>query len=411
MRLIILENNLRERLGHFLNSTIGLANAARHSGQIHDVRTYCNKSATKEVCKLTSAVPQFRHLSWQRAKYRSPAASMQKFGGIYAEECRQTGDLAADDIIMVPTAQENQVYGLALFLATLPDENRPWIVLNFHVDNWTAFPMRSAAIRDAFRLLHEVNSGKVLVTAPTPELVDKLSGVCGNVPARLYPLPQNYDLSQSGSTQDKRSNEATIAVMGRPIKRKGSADVAVVIRKLKQKALKTRFLIQCNILSPSLPGMLFARNVNVKVGGLSPRQYGNTMNAADIILMPYSVDAYKDRTSGVFADCAALGKVAVVPADTWMAQNIIDGHAAGTIYQPGAESNLVGAVVQAIENLGTLRTSAKFRSHYWWESQSAGAYIEKLAGEFGRNLLPIVSQPISSSEILTDSAIRQAVNS
>ena len=378
MKLIILENNLRERLGHFLNSTIGLTNEAKRSPRISEVRVFCHKRASQEVRRLAAAKPLFRHVSWHRKSYLSPSASMQRIGEVYSHECRRIGDVAANDIILVPTAQENQVFGLGMFLASLPVQARPRAVLNFHVDNWTENAQRSIAIRDAFRALDKIGSGKVIVTAPTPELVNKLSKICGDIPARLYPLPQNYDLCVPDQTSYETAIDPIVAVMGRPIKRKGSADIANVILQVRKQSPKARFYVQCTATSPGVLRMFGSPNVRIKIGGLSPQDYGRAICMANVVLMPYTTDAYKYRTSGIFADCAAYGKVAVVPDGTWMARQIENKHAAGVIYRTAMVSSISEAVLDAIDNLENLQNNAEDRSSYWWKQQSASAYVKRL---------------------------------
>jgi len=397
MRLIILENNLRERLGHFLNSTIGLANAARHNPHISDVRVYCHNKASKEVLRLADAVPLFRHVSWQRKKYVTPTTSMQKMGAVYAKNCSRLGEIATEDIILVPTAQENQVFGLSLFLASLPELLRPQVVLNFHVDNWTENVQRTAAIHAAFDALADTGSDSVIVTAPTPELAAMLAKVCRNIPVRTYPLPQNYDLCVHDEPQDEPSPTPTIAIMGRPLKRKGSIDNSKIILGFRKRSTNARFLVQCTATSPGLLKLMLSPNASVKIGGLTPQQYGNMLRNADILLMPYATDAYKDRTSGVFADCAAYGKVAVVPCATWMARQIEDGHAAGIVYEPGADHAAGDALMQAIDELDSMREHARDRAGYWSKNQSAAAYIDRLLAEImcdpGSSLLPLPGAP------------------
>ncbi len=406
MRLIILENNLRERLGHFLNSTIGLANAARQNQYISDVQVYCHNKASKEVLRLADAVPLFRHVSWQRKKYLSPTKSMQKLGAIYAKNCAQLGEIAAEDIILVPTAQENQVFGLSLFLASLPRLLRPQVVLNFHVDNWAGNTQRTAAIQAAFDALADTGSDNVIVTAPTPELAARLAKVCRSIPVRTYPLPQNYDLCVNDEPTGEQSSAPIIAIMGRPLKRKGSVDITKIILQFRERSPDARFLVQSTVTSSGFLKLILSPNVSVKIGGLTPQQYGNMLRSADILLMPYATDAYKDRTSGIFADCAAYGKVAVVPNGTWMARQIDDEHAAGIVYAPGAVNGPGDALMQAIAELDSMQERARNRAGYWLKNQSAAAYIDRLLAEIkcdpGPSLLPLVKTPAENDPTVRD---------
>ncbi|MEA5567840.1 hypothetical protein [Anabaena sp. UHCC 0399] len=55
---------------------------------------------------------------------------------------------------------------------------------------------------------------------------------------------------------------------------------------------------------------------------LSNSDYLNWLEKSDIILLPYDVNAYKERTSGIFTESIMAGKLPVVTAGTWMAKEL-----------------------------------------------------------------------------------------
>jgi hypothetical protein len=381
LRLLILENNLRERLGHFLNSTIGLADAAIRSGHFDRTQVYCNRRANKEIIQLTGATPIFEHVSWKKHWRLGARESMECYGARFASDCRRIANLDSDDILMVPTALENQVYGIALLLESLPENGRPQVVLNFHMDDLLLDPIRARATQYAFERLANACSKPAIISAPTPELVDALDQVSGSLKATLFPLPMDYGEPAAGTEITETSDPATIAILGRPLSRKGSTNVVKIIRRVLKAAPDTRFLIQATARVPSQLLLVASSRVTVFFGGLSPQEYGATMKSANIVLLPYSIDAYKDRTSGVFADGAAHGKIAVVPSGTWMARQIQNKLAAGVIYDHGSSHCISEAILQTIDKVEHLQSSAQDRSDYWWNNQSAASYIRQLVSE------------------------------
>ena len=150
LRLLILENNLRERLGHFLNSTIGLADAAIRSGHFDRTQVYCNRRANKEIIQLAGATPIFEHVSWKKHWRLGARESMECYGAKFASDCKRITNPDSDDILLVPTTLENQIYGVALLLESLPNNCRPQVVLNFHMDNLLLDPRRARASAYAF---------------------------------------------------------------------------------------------------------------------------------------------------------------------------------------------------------------------------------------------------------------------
>jgi hypothetical protein len=56
---------------------------------------------------------------------------------------------------------------------------------------------------------------------------------------------------------------------------------------------------------------------------LSRPEYQGWMAAADIILLPYSISSYFERTSGIFVEAIAAGKLTPMTAGTWMAGELL----------------------------------------------------------------------------------------
>ena len=56
---------------------------------------------------------------------------------------------------------------------------------------------------------------------------------------------------------------------------------------------------------------------------LSRATYTGWLEEADLVLLPYLAEHYQARTSGIFVEAIAAGKLAVVTAGTWMAQELL----------------------------------------------------------------------------------------
>ncbi|MEM7243899.1 MAG: glycosyltransferase [Acidobacteriota bacterium] len=89
-------------------------------------------------------------------------------------------------------------------------------------------------------------------------------------------------------------------------------------------------LVQSNPNLPGgEPGILAARQrlarlrpqgVRLLEGPLAPADYRDLLAASDIVVLPYDAERYRRRSSGVLVEALSAGKVPVVPAGTWLAQ-------------------------------------------------------------------------------------------
>ena len=99
-----------------------------------------------------------------------------------------------------------------------------------------------------------------------------------------------------------------------------------------------------------------APNVTICEKHLESEDYYAHLNECDIILLPYKQrDKRYYATSGILAEAMALGKVAVVPADTWLARQI-ERSGGGVIFDSPEE--LPQKVAEAIRNFESLHQKA-----------------------------------------------------
>lgn len=403
MTLYILENNLRERLGHFLNSTQGLKREAEARGV--DVQVLVNRRASPEVLALVEGRGVFTYNSWEGDRRRwlwrhgpgqtresAALRTMEILGRSFAYGCRTIESPSADDIILVPTASQAQVHGLAIYLESLPPDRRPVVAMNFHWSNWEGRPDRAAAYRQAYtRLVRAVGPGRLLLTATTAALASSLSRTV-DLPVERFPLPLDYGAVKEPIT-DPADSRPTVAVVGRSLRRKGSQQLRRIVPRLRRLVPGVRLFVQATFGMP-LMAFLYTvpvaflwvfPHVRVHFGGLSMAGYLDLLRSAHITLLPYDAHEYASRSSGVFAECAALGRVAVVPSGTWMAEQLQEGRAAGVAYDGSDPDSIAGAVALAVRELPALAAVARDRADYWWSCESASAYVDRLLEHFSRS--------------------------
>jgi hypothetical protein len=112
-------------------------------------------------------------------------------------------------------------------------------------------------------------------------------------------------------------------------------------------------------------------------GALEPAQYYLIASQADIILLPYLRERYRACTSGVLAEALAAGAAAVVPAGTWLADQLPPG---------GGETfddfdSFVGAVKRVLDNFDAYRAAAQAHRPLWLKLHSPDALVAALVGQ------------------------------
>lgn len=147
---------------------------------------------------------------------------------------------------------------------------------------------------------------------------------------------QVYALSHVVSPELKPSPQAaqkeflTVSVLGNPRREKGFLDVVDALTHLAGKpgADKLRFVLQVN--DPDQDCLSAARrlqtsprqNIFCLTNQLTESEYIGYLKEADVLLIPYHLDAYRERTSGIFCEALAAGKPVITTADSWMSAYI-----------------------------------------------------------------------------------------
>ena len=152
--------------------------------------------------------------------------------------------------------------------------------------------------------------------------------------------------------------------------------------------------------------------VRILDGDLSDAQFIDMLREADIVVIPYHVEAFRRRTSGILVDAMLLGKPVVVLRDTWLA-DVVELDGLGVCAEPTAEG-IAGAVRQiATKHDRFLANIEKARAAYL-QTNSWAALVATVRGlADGTIKAPAVPDlpppPPSPREIAARSAlIRQA---
>jgi glycosyltransferase involved in cell wall biosynthesis len=170
--------------------------------------------------------------------------------------------------------------------------------------------------------------------------------------------------------KDRGCGCATILYLGDARTEKGYLRLPAIARELQNDLAggRVRMVVQSNFNVPGgEPGIASARdflmttpNVMLQLDPLTPDRYNDYIFSADLILLPYQVDRYISRTSGILAEAICAGVPAIVPQGTWLSEQV-RRHGAGMSYNVLDRDGASRAVAAALESLETLSSRAEER--------------------------------------------------
>ncbi len=398
MRLFIIENGLKDTVGHHYHEAIALQQEARRRGL--ETRFYVHRKAIKEVVAALDARPVFPFRPYaiqSKDPLCGPLEDLFHIGDRFAAACSALVEdgLTRDDIVYVATSMQNEVYGCARWLKAFPKDKTPFIVMNFKVENYLdentqKLNMKAALYRFAAKALAaRVPDERVFFTTGSNAFSERLGQIMLR-PVFTYPMPMSYDLA-GGEAKAARAVDpdrpVVVSIVGGSREEKGWLLIPEIVRLCTEANPGLSFFIQvtpenmARAWKGSYKKMRAMANVEFHIGPVRETEYMEYLQQSDIVLLPYDYRVYSGRTSGIFAESVAFGKVTVVPRGTWMAEQLRGNRGAGTVFEHYSPESIASAVGEATARIDVLRAKAEQCADAWRREQNLGAFLDRMLSD------------------------------
>ncbi len=374
-RLFIVDPHLQDYGGHHYEYCRSVAEAAQELGLSPVVLANRKFSLTD-----TGAIPH-------DPVFRFPQFSKQ--ANAWRIDLRRALDAhgaGAEDHVFIHTLYMDEMEQLSALLEFTPFESMPHVHLMLRRD------------LEEYGLYEEhFLSGFCRRLNVRPELAARLhfyadtDGLCRqyetftaacNKPVARLPIPQRHAFLEPGAAKppDRRLR---IAYPGDARNEKGYAFLPQAIKYVqKHMPGRAEFVIQSGFNIPGgETGMASARKalqqtpgVSCPEGPFAPDVYYRHLRDADIILLPYDPRAYRRRSSGPLSEALGAGKVTVVPARCWLAEQV-DG-ARAVVFPNYARFG--PAICKAIADFEKLGANARAYSKTYLQKNTPALLVQTL---------------------------------
>jgi len=398
-RLIIIDQTLDSFHGHHAEYTLSVAfGAAKHLPVIVMANQRCSIKSTDSV----EVLPVFRFAWTQPQRVRAPSVydPVVSFSPWPFLSDLRSGleliDASPDDQVFIHSIGFAEVEDILALLLTNRQSKLPLfhILLRRDLDELMISPIRfkrfSAHVR-AFAELGLWPAGVRFYT-DTDALTEQYSTAMG-VQFETLPIP----FSQATMEAALRARQTIgvkapvlIGYLGDARPEKGYQFLPAMVEKLMRDYVltgKARFRLQSNYNLPGgEPGIPQAKRALKRFGpkavelldaSLSQQDYYRHLAEMDIIVIPYLAERYARRSSGIFAQAVAAGKITVVPAGTSMAIEAEEYQLGGCVVYDRSE-DLANATALAIRDYDLLATAAQESRGHWCQMHSVDALVGKL---------------------------------
>ena len=212
----------------------------------------------------------------------------------------------------------------------------------------------------------------------------------GSANFRVFPIPLNHEVS------GRRDNDLlcqadvpTLLYLGDARIGKGFDLLPDLARKLRESGRRLQFTVHCG-RPPLMQDDARVRRafseleqlatedvVKLITGTLDAAAYAQLLSDADCLLLPCRREHYGAQTSNVLAEALALGRPAVVPADTWLAARVLE-FGAGVTFASGNPRDLTRATLSLVDHLSDYRGAAQRAAPGWRRRHNADNFVRCL---------------------------------
>jgi glycosyltransferase involved in cell wall biosynthesis len=334
---VLIDTSLTSQSGHSLNYDYAIKRECEQ--QNIPFRMLGSKKAAKVVVEQMQIEPIFSHAlqdmhpatSAQYGQYNFLVLNTQFFTDL----CLGYGQPAATDLIFIPTTNFTNLFGLYLWLTTLPPESVPRVKIclrNSNFENWL--------FKLSMQLLQNIPSVNFVTDSVLLKNLHIQAGISRiyeiPIPHAIYPqretirIPQDQVASLSALIKGKTPRTKIIGIFGEARHDKGYHLLPIILQLALQKSDDVLFLIKT---TTTVGGNSVRRDLidaaTTALATMQPRvafvdcpvdeeTYSALMDLCDAIFLPYSPEIYHSGTSGVFCEAVALAKPVILPRGTWM---------------------------------------------------------------------------------------------
>lgn len=335
-------------------------------------KAFVSTSVDREFCRRADLIPSFQtslhaRRAFTRAEFIEFANNFERDMFTVVQEHR-----LRPDIVVLPTADQSMILGLARYLKKKGGRHRPevliWMLTSPHhlkpADDPSIGPLL-AEYKEAFSSLRDamVDDSRLHIYTEAERMAAVYQPYCS---VKIETVTVRKQLQRPRPPRARRPDERiNLVCVGTAARAKGYDLLPEAICRLNKARNDLRFSIHGTVVHTGFPEAKsileglprLGANVRVSTDSLMPEDYIAWLSEADIALLPYDTYVYRTHGSAVFDETVGLGLPVVAPKDCDFARSAIaEGRAMG-IKSLTAEG-LANAVEIAADRLDELTERA-----------------------------------------------------
>jgi len=381
-KILVVEEALKDSTGHWLEYDRAVVEMHQEAGI--ETTLLAHRQVDAQISDEIGAIGHFKETNWDGIYY-SPSALKRYFGVLLhnirvyravALHLKQSD--AVYDCVFIPTVIIYHLIAWRWLLASFGKRKFKRLVLFFRnnagqydVKNDSFYFNKSAQILKKVlqSFSSAVRSGAVCLATDSTRLADEYRQLAG-VELTVFPHPMAVDESVVEQMKKGPDDPVILSMLGPARIEKGIEVLQSAIGKVikSRPDLNVKFVIQWNVPIIMLDGseyfpdqsLLDSGRVELLRNKLSSKEYNACLQASDGILLPYCLDSYYSRISGVLIEAAFAGKPMIVTRNSWL-EDAVDQYGTGLCFADGDSDELADQIIRLVDRIESFAEQGKER--------------------------------------------------
>jgi glycosyltransferase involved in cell wall biosynthesis/SAM-dependent methyltransferase len=387
--LVIADPNIKNLMGHYFEYDRAVAEAAVRNG-FHCI-VLAHSEAMLPPRMICTVAKVYSGDMWRTIPGES-YLSKRNINAVSAEFAAETlkylekQPLQDGDVIFFPTITQVQLPAVATLAAAYGPRGVRFCALLRYQRFFYEGPVAARAFR---RLEKVAKTSAMILCSDSHRLARDLSSLT-TLPIQVFPIPHTGYVT-SRQPRAKTADVVDFVSLGNARGEKGLAEIFNAIRMSATLPWgnRARFFLQCNDASEDIADAIkeFRRYPDPRVElidrVLSSEEYYGLLQDADVVLVPYHLSVYRERTSGVFLESVVAGKVVLCTRDTWMS-DLLNMHGSGIAVRDRSASGICSAIGALVADLPQFQQRAVPAASHWKNIHSPDNFLAHLLGKESR---------------------------
>jgi glycosyltransferase involved in cell wall biosynthesis len=398
MKLLIAEEALLDRYGHWFEYIKTISDGFRSEGDIVDIAA--NLEAKQDIVDELNAERVFPENVWVEGIKESAKLTRIKQMWSHNEKVYNAISKYIDsgktyDVLFVPTILIDHVLGWRKFAKKYAGSQVKKLVL-FFVNGQGIYqgpgkpilfdraPNKMLFKQALSSLKRKVQEGSVHLACETREMAREYEAFCG-LPFEYLPHP--VDEAPLNLLENTRKT-LSIASLGFSRYEKGSDLLQEAIKMYLNKRQDTSvkfvlqwvkdFYLKDGSLCSKDPELLNNPKVEYLTKPFNSEEYKQLLSETDIMILPYRLQSYYARVSRVAIEAAINSIPMIYTKNSWNESLVKDGHGAGEGFESENVPSLCDAIERAIDNYSEIKATATQNHSHALKHYSAETFQDLL---------------------------------